>query len=303
MATAVFNSPIKSFKGETKTLSTSAQVVAVEPGYHEVNVYCPSQWRLALAPRLNYVFYNTGTTYTDYTEYAVDKSSSTHVPLDAMPATDYLYMGFSGKTRGVKFDIGTNEQNEAAALDVEYGNGQQTTLTAAITAAATSCVVSSATGFPGTAFTAKIDNEDVTVSNVVGTTVTIGRAAGAVAHGIGAKFTCMFHDVADDSDGTNVVADTLQVDGNYTWTLPSVWIPSFNINGISSTYWIRFKPSATLDATTDIDEITPLAPVASYAYMEAGISYQFSINTEKVGALEVLATAGTPTLDISWIQH
>jgi hypothetical protein len=149
-----------------------------------------------------------------------------------------------------------------------------------------------------------IDNETVTVSNVVGTTATIARDTGAVAHGAGAKFTCMFHDVAGDSDGTNSVADTLKQDGAYTWNLPSVWVPDkFNINGISNTYWVRFKPSATLSATTDINEIIPMAPVASYAYMEAGISYQFSLNTEKVGALEVLATAGTPVLDISWIQH
>jgi hypothetical protein len=306
MAQATFGSPIKEFKGETKALTTAAQVIAVEPGFQEVLLSCPTQWRLALTPKLKYVLYYTGAagTYTDYTTYVTDKSSSTHLPLDAMLTTDYLYMGFANKVRGVYFNKGTNVQDVAATLDVEYGSGQQTTITGAISAAAVTCVVTSATGLPGTAFTAMIDKEIVTVSNVVGTTVTIARASGAVAHGIGATFTAMFHDVASDTDGTDVgPGDTLKQDGNYTWTLPTTWIPSFSVNNISSTYWIRFAPSDTLTNPTDINEIIPMAAVASYAYMEAGVSYQFSINTEQVGGLEVLATAGTPTLDVSWLKH
>ena len=120
MATAVFGSPIKKVYGETVSLTTTAAHLAFRLGYHEAMLYCPTAFRMGLAPRLARVKYYNGTTYTDYTALATDRDSSTHVPLDAMATTHYLYLGVTGKVRGFYFDIGTNVNSEAAGLDWEY---------------------------------------------------------------------------------------------------------------------------------------------------------------------------------------
>ena len=121
MAQATFGSPIRNIYGEQVSLTTTASHVLFRPGYHEVLVYCPSAWRMGLAPRLSRVKYYDASTYTDYTAQATDRDSATHVPLDAMGTTHYLYMGFTDKVRGFYFNLdGTNFNDNAATLDVEY---------------------------------------------------------------------------------------------------------------------------------------------------------------------------------------
>ena len=68
------------------------------------------------------VFYydNTGPTYTDYTNEA---TGGGHVPLDAMPSEDYLYIGSDIPFLGLDIDIGSNVNTNAATLTVEYWNG------------------------------------------------------------------------------------------------------------------------------------------------------------------------------------
>ncbi len=251
MSSSVYGAPLEVIEGETKALSTAAGYVAVKPGFHEVKMYCASQWRLALSPKLLHVLYYNASTYTEYVTQATDRLSTTHVPLDAMAATHYLYLGTTEPIIGAFFDIGTNVNAETATLDVEY-------------------------------------------------------CSTAVAPGA----TIAFTDVAGDSDGTdstgNSTGATLGQDGVYTWTLPAVvrstlgtaTAPLYN-----RCYWMRFKPSAALSTTVDINEIIPVYQNANYGYMEPGMEYQFAINTAKIGGFVVLATAGTPTLDISWIKH
>lgn len=122
MATATFGSPIKKVYGETVSLTTTAAHLLYRPTYHEVLMYCSTAWRMGLAPRLSRVKYYNGTTYTDYTKQAMDRDDTTHVPLDAMVATHYLYLGFTDKVRGFYFNLdGTNKNaTDPSTLDVEY---------------------------------------------------------------------------------------------------------------------------------------------------------------------------------------
>ena len=120
MAQSIVTSPIKKIYGETVSLTTTAAHLAFMPTYHEVKMYCSSQWRMGLAPRLARVKYFNATTYTDYTAHATDRLSTTHVPLDAMAATHYLYLGFKDNVRGFYCDMGTNVNAEVTTLDVEY---------------------------------------------------------------------------------------------------------------------------------------------------------------------------------------
>lgn len=123
MATAIFDSPLKEIEGETIALSTTADYLLVKPGFHEVTMYCASQWRLALSPPLLHcLYYDTSAgTYTEYKTQAADRDDTTHVPLDAMATGDYLYLGFSEPALGVYFNIDASNKNDnTATLDVEY---------------------------------------------------------------------------------------------------------------------------------------------------------------------------------------
>jgi hypothetical protein len=252
MAQAVFGSPILEVEGETKALSTTAGYIAVKPGFHEMKLYCASQWRLALSPALLHCLYYNGSTYTEYKTQATDRESTTHVPLDGMTTAHYLYLGFSEPALGVHITMGSNvNAADPTTLDVEYCS----------------------------------------------TAVALGA-------------TIAFTDVAGDSDGTNSGTVTLAQTGVYTWTLPTpdtTWkrstLGTAAIPLYSNCYWIRFAPSATLSATVDLNEIIPVYRNANYSYQEPGVVEQFSFNTAKVGGLVVIAIAGTPTLDVTWIKH
>ena len=231
-----FGSPIKKVKGETVSLTTTAAHLAVEKAYHEVKMYCSSQWRMGLCPRIKAVFVYTAatTTYSINYEPTVTDRSTSHMPLDAMLVADICYIGTTEPTRGFYIDLhATNLNANAASLDVEYWNG--------------------------TAWT----------------------------------------DVAGDSDGTLTGTETLSADGLYAFTLPASI--QYSVNGVTA-HWIRFKPSATLSATIDVQNIIPAADTTSYGYMEPGMEYQFSLNRNEVGAFE-FDHASTGTLDISWIMH
>ena len=236
MGQSITTSPIRALEGETLTLATTIKGVTVPVNFHEVKLYCDSQWRLGLAPMLRKNFVYVGTVYTDYTNYLTDKLTTTHMPLDAMATSSYCYFATLEEVRGFYFVIdSTNKNANAATLDWEYY---------------------SATGWT---------------------------------------------DVAGDSDGTTSGGATLATSGIYTFTKPTSTMLS--VNSVGDYYWYRFAPSATLSATIDITEIIPVYSSSSLAYMEGGIEYQFSINRDKVGGLNISATTGTPVLDISWIKH
>ena len=122
MAQAVYGSSIAKVFGEQVSLTTTAAHLLFKPNYHEVKMYCASDWRMGIAPKLASVQYYlaSGTSYTDYTTQATDRVDATHVPLDGMVATDILYLGTTEPVRGFYFNIGANVNAEAATLDVEY---------------------------------------------------------------------------------------------------------------------------------------------------------------------------------------
>jgi len=243
MATATFGTPIKKVYGETVSLTTTAAHLLFRPKYHEIMMYCATDWRMGFGPRLAKVLYYDASTYTDYTTYAADRNDATHVPLDGMLANHILYLGVTEPTRGFYFNIDDSHLNdEAATLDFEY------------------CSAISSSG------------------------------------------VATFTDVANDSDGTNSVADTLKVDGLYAFTLPAVVrgvVPSLSPGPL---YWYRFKPSATLSAEIDLIDIIPASDTVSYGYMEGGLSYQFTVDTVRNGAFE-FDHASTDTLYITWVEH
>ena len=249
MSTYTWDKPLIAEEGETVTLAATAKYLAFKLGFDGVIMWCDTAWRRTLSPALvNVVLYDTGLgTYTSYRTVATDRLSTTHVPLDAMGTDDYLYLGFSEPALGCWFDIGTNVQDEAATLDVEY------------------C---------------------------------------STAVGLGA--TIAFTDVAGDSDGTDVAGDTLKQDGAYVWTLPSAWkrstLGTHAVPLYQKCFWIRFKPSATLDATTDINEIIPIYQNANHSYMEASTSYIEQLNTTKNGGIGVYGTAAK-VLNVTWLKH
>jgi len=123
MASEVYSKAITKLYGETVSLTTTASHLLFRPDYQEVMLYCASQFRIGLAPRLAAVEYYSasGTSYTSYLTQAIDRDSATHVPLDAMATGDYLYLGFTEPVRGFHFTIdATNKNDNAATLDMEY---------------------------------------------------------------------------------------------------------------------------------------------------------------------------------------
>lgn len=122
MATQTWDKPLIAQEGETVTLASDhADYLAVKPGFDGVIMYCASAWRRALAPALLHVLYYDATdgSYTNYRAHATDGLSTTHVPLDAMPTADFLYLGFSEPVLGVYIDVGANVNAEAATLAVK----------------------------------------------------------------------------------------------------------------------------------------------------------------------------------------
>lgn len=326
MANAVFGSPIKMVHGETVSLTTTAAHLAVQPmsetdGAMEYMFYCSSAWRMALCPKLARARVLVGTTYTDYTVEATDRLDTTDVVVDAMATSSILYLGTTGKTRGFYINMDATGVNaNAATLDAEYcydiagqfavNNAPYQTITGTVSAAFT--VGETITGGTSTATgTVVFDDAStyVVVKDVAGKFV-VGETATGASQNISAvtaialttKGTPYFTDAAGDSDGTYTGTETLSQDGLYAITLPSVVKGPVPTLGGENLYWYRFKPSATLTATTRINGIIPAAADTNYAYMQGGLAYQFSINTAEVGAFE-FDHGSTGTLNVSRIMH
>jgi len=315
MATATFGSPVKKLYGETVSLTTTAAHLLYRPNYHEIMLYCSSAWRMGLAPRLASVHYYNGTTYTNYTSQAVDRDSTTHVPLDAMTTAHTLYLGLTDRTRGFYFNLdGTNLNANAASLDWEYmydiSDGYYRKLTGTVSAALT--VGETVTGqTSGATATHVYDNGStyIIVKNLSGTFLIDEDVDGAAqtcddisAIELVSRGTPYFTDVSTDADGTLTGTETLSQDGLYAFVLPTVARGAIAAISNDILYWYRFTPSATLSATIDVIDLIPACDTVNYGYAEAGQPYQFSLNMVQNGAFEFDHT-GTGTLNVTWIQH
>src|SRR5574343_2083971 len=124
MAVNIWDAPVQETYGDSVTLAAASAKTfrAVPPGYREVKLLCDTAWRLSLGPKLVHAIYYTAATgtYTDYVSSVTDGSSSTHMPLDKMLATDYVYLGTTAPVAGFYIDVGSSVNAAAATLDVEY---------------------------------------------------------------------------------------------------------------------------------------------------------------------------------------
>ena len=315
MAVETISRPTTKLFGETVSLTTTAAHLLYRPTYQQALMYCASDWRCGLAPKLATVKYYNGSTYTDYTSQATDRDAATHVPLDAMTTAHTLYLGVTGATRGFYFNLDvTNLNAVAASLDFEYlydtAKPGYLKITGTVSAALT--VGETVTGqTSGVTATHVYDDGStyIIVKNMSGGRFVIGEDID------GAAQTCdditaidpvtpgtgYFTDVGTDSDGTLTGTETLSQDGLYAFTLPAVTRGILtNLGG--PLYWYRFTPSATLSATIDVIDLIPACDTTDYGYMQGGSVYQVSLNSEVNGAFEFDHT-GTDTLNITWGRH
>ena len=109
-------------------------------------------------------------------------------------------------------------------------------------------------------------------------------------------------DVSGDSDGTLSSTTTFAVDGLYTWTLPTDWIPT-SVNGSAPLYFVRFKPIVQLTAGTSFDGLIAINKAANYVYFPAGMTQEFNYDEDLVGGLQFLAASGTPTVYVNHIAY
>jgi len=322
MAQPVFDSSIKKLYGEQVALSTTASHLLYRPLYHEAELHCASEFRLGLAPKLvDAVLYNAST-YTSYLTQATDRDDTTHVPLDAMAATHYLYLGVTNPTRGFYFNVVTNVNDNAATLDMEYlydvageySSGREPYLKLTGTVSAALTVGETVTGQTSGATATHVYDDGSTyiiVKDISGVFVVGEDVDGAAqtcddltAIAQETKGTGYFTDVASDSDGTDVgPGDTLKQAGLYAFTLPSVVKGQLASVSGEVAYWYRFAPSATLSATVDLVDIIPACDTVNYAYRAGGVIHQIALNLDKNGAFEFDMDAGTDTLNLNWIQH
>jgi len=316
MATETLGQSIKKLYGETVSLTTTAAHLNFMPTYKEVMLYCSSAWRLGIAPRLVSVkkYVAAAGTYTDYTTQATDRLDTTDVLLDSMLVADILYLGVTDKTRGFYFDMDASEVNaQAADLDWEYcydisvhGYKRLTgTVSAALTVGET--ITGGTSG--ATALVVYDDGSTYVVIKSITGCFAIGETASGASQNISAITAITeeqgigyFTDVAGDADGTLTGTETLSQDGLWAFTLPAVVRGVITELNSQPLYWYRFKPTATLDASLDVNQIVPACDTVNYAYMEGGVPYQFALNIAQNGAFEFDHTA-TGTLDVSWIMH
>ncbi|MFA5377151.1 MAG: hypothetical protein WC455_15475 [Dehalococcoidia bacterium] len=315
MATSVFGSPVKKLYGETVSLTTTAAHLGFMPKYHEVKIYCASDYRLGIAPRLARAKVYAASAYTDYTAEVTDRVSTTHMPLDGMTTAKYVYLGVTEPTRGFYINPVSNVNAEAATLDWEYmydvSDGLYSKLTGTVSGALTvgETITGSTSGATGTCVYGPAGSTYIVVKSLSKPFILGENAAGATqacntltAIAAEPKGTGYFTDVAADSDGTDSGGATLAVPGLYAFTLPSVVRgPLAGVDG-DSLYWYRFAPSATLSATVDIVDIIPACDTTNYGYEQGGVVMQFALNTVQNGAFEFDHTTSA-TLYVDWISH
>ena len=102
--------------------------------------------------------------------------------------------------------------------------------------------------------------------------------------------------VAGGSDGTASGGATFAVDGEVSWTLPSDEVTT-DVNGVLGAYWIRLSVSATLSASTAIEELILLHQNVNYDYIQGGLH---TFNCDQVGGFVALVDAGTATGRVNW---
>ena len=108
----------------TAALATTTQ----KPGWaHVARITADADSGYLLCPELRklWVYENGAGSYTDYTDEAKDKDTTTKVILDSLDTDDYVYFGADEPFRGIAVDIGAGNDT-ASALTVELSDGDGT---------------------------------------------------------------------------------------------------------------------------------------------------------------------------------
>jgi hypothetical protein len=112
-------------------------------------------------------------------------------------------------------NVATVDLTPASSYFCRVGNGANTTLAAAVNATQTTITVASASGFPSSQFTIRIDDESMTVTAGFGTTtwtVTRGAGGSTAASHVNAQ-TVVWNTPTSGEIGWNVTTKTLTVSG------------------------------------------------------------------------------------------
>ena len=126
MATSTYSVPLSDFFGESPALATSlalAGLINTKNGFRGLDLYCASDWKLLLTPKIHYVIFydNSATSYTNFTANALDRDDSTDVTLGAMTASDYLYILTPEVIGGIGINMDASSVNAVTTtLDMEY---------------------------------------------------------------------------------------------------------------------------------------------------------------------------------------
>ncbi len=86
-------------------------------------------------------------------------------------------------------------------------------------------------------------------------------------------------------------------------TNTDVFFYRFECPATTRGYWLKTEWSNTLGTNVEIQDLWALHKNSDRLYRYAGIVYDFSVDRRTVGAIEVITTAGSATLDASWIRH
>lgn len=333
MSTATFGSPIREMIGDAVsplTLATTvpttntSHLVEVQPGYHEVVLYCPNQWKLLLTPKMKHCILYNASTYVDYIARMVDKAVTPVLTLSSMTTTWALYFGFPDQVSGLAWDM-TAAVNGNAQLATIYYWKDATVDAWADTSATDNTVSGGKTLAQDGTMTWSVPTDEIPVTFQ-------GSFSGTIADGTGA---CTGSPVTLVEGVNTITVTTL---GNFTVTLPAGMtgiaaggtavltsspvslvagaqtIATSSIGTITLTlitdvprteplYWYKMLVDGALDSATTVERVLGINKSTNYTLMEPGMSYMFSVNTDKVGALQALSVANTPALDIGWVKH
>jgi len=117
--------------GQTVAGATSAALATVTqkpPWAHEARITADGDSGYLLCPEIRklWVYDDSAGTYTDATDNAKDKSTSTKVILDDFAAADFIYIGADQPFRGFAVDVSAVNGGSNTTMTVESSDGDGT---------------------------------------------------------------------------------------------------------------------------------------------------------------------------------
>lgn len=130
MATSTYSAPVSDVYGESTALATTlayGDVLNVRKGFRGLQFFCAADFKFLTTPRIDRVLLYDASedAYYDFTDAALDNSTTTSVNLGTMTTSDILYVGCVDTFLGLAVDMDATLVNSAAVstLDWEFWNG------------------------------------------------------------------------------------------------------------------------------------------------------------------------------------